>query len=66
MADKLGFMLVPGSCMHYRRKQRFAEDRKVKVGRNVFFMMKDQELTNREKNNLLLFLEDVHGEYLTS
>lgn len=59
MAHKMGFILIPYACMHWQRKKEFAKDRKVKIGRNSFFMMKIKELTDSEKNKFMDYLDEL-------
>ncbi|EEK59083.1 hypothetical protein PDJ82_26845 [Bacillus cereus group sp. TH43LC] len=60
MAHKMGFILVPYECMHWQRKKAFGNDRKVKVGRNSYFMMQQNELTRTEKRKLEEYLEELN------
>jgi len=53
-----GFMLVPSSCMNWYRKQKLADNRKVAIGRNAFFMMRESEMTNTERKKLLEYLQE--------
>ncbi|MFP3599996.1 hypothetical protein SB679_25055, partial [Chryseobacterium sp. SIMBA_029] len=59
MAHKMGFLLIPYECMHWQRKSKFAHDRKVKIGRNSYYMMKHHELTKTEQNKLMNYLEEL-------
>ncbi|WP_017187386.1 hypothetical protein [Alkalibacillus haloalkaliphilus] len=60
VAHKNGYILVPYKCMHWERKKRFV-DRRVKIGRNSFFMMKQLELTKSEKAKLDDYIEELEG-----
>ncbi|MGR5977255.1 hypothetical protein ACT7DE_30615 [Bacillus paranthracis] len=60
MAHKMGFILVPYECMHWQRKKAFGSDRKVKVGRNSYFMMQQNELTRTERRKLEEYLEELN------
>lgn len=59
MAKKLGYILVPFECMHWQRKKAFGNDRKVKVGRNSYFMMKQNELTRSEEKKFEDYLKTL-------
>lgn len=61
IAHKQGYILLPYSCMHWQRKKEYAADRKVKVGRNSYFMMREDELTESEKNKLQDYLTELNG-----
>lgn len=62
LAKRQGYILLPWSCMHWQRAKNFGVDRKVKVGRKSFFMMKPSELTKTEKRKLLEYIEVLHGK----
>src|SRR5690606_5314239 len=62
-ANKMGFVLVPFSCMTWRRKKDYAEDRKVIINGRSFFMMRENELTKFEREKLELYIRtEVLGE----
>ena len=48
LAKRQGFILVPYSCFHWQRAKNYGADRKVKIGRNSYFLMKPNELTKNE------------------
>lgn len=59
MAKKQGFILLPHSCIHWERAKKYGEERKVKIGRKSFFLMKISELTEKEMEKLQAHLEDL-------
>jgi hypothetical protein len=61
LAKKQGFILLPWRCIHWQRAQSFGIDRKVKIGRNSFFLMKPNELTKSETSKLEKYLEELHA-----
>lgn len=61
LANRNGFILLPYSCMHWERAKSFGVDRKIKIGRKSFFMMKPTELTKKEKIKLEDYLVEVVG-----
>ncbi len=61
LANRQGYILLPFNCMHWQRRGQFPE-RKVKIGRNSFFMMKITELTKSEEIKLKDFLYEVHKD----
>jgi hypothetical protein len=61
LAKKQGFILLPWSCIHWQRAQSFGIDRKVKIGRKSFFLMKPNELTKGETMKLEKYLEELHA-----
>lgn len=60
MAKKFGCVLVPLDCMNWKRRQKFGLDKKVKVGRNSYFIMHPNELTRLEKKKLEEYLEELN------
>ncbi|EEK97292.1 hypothetical protein bcere0013_55620 [Bacillus cereus BDRD-ST26] len=46
--------------MHWQRREQFRDHRKVKVGRNSFFMMSPNELTRTETRKLQAYIESLH------
>lgn len=59
LAKRQGFILLPYSCIHWERAKRYGEERRVKIGRKSFFLMKITELTKKEEEKLHAHLEDL-------
>lgn len=57
-AEKMGYILIPRVCMHWKRCRDYAESRKVKVMGKTYFMMKYEELTNGEKEKLKEYINE--------
>lgn len=62
LAARQGFILLPWSCIHWQRAKNYGNDRKIKIGRKSFFLMKPNELTKSEKSKLKAMLEKIHSE----
>jgi hypothetical protein len=60
LAKRQGFIILPWSCIHWQRAQSFGIDRKVKIGRKSYFLMKPHELTKSETMKLEKYLEELH------
>jgi hypothetical protein len=60
LAKRQGFILLPWTCIHWQRAKNFGIDRKVKIGRKSFFLMKPNELTKSEEMKLERYLEELH------
>ena len=60
VAHNLGYILIPWTCIHWRRAAKIAADRKVKIGRKSFYMFKLEEMTKKEKESLLEYLNELH------
>lgn len=53
MAKMMDFILLPAACIHWRRAKTLGEKRRVNVGRNVFYLVKENELTKLEMKKLM-------------
>jgi hypothetical protein len=60
LAKRQGYILLPWSCIHWQRAKSYGVDRKVKIGRKSFFLMKPNELTKSEEIKLEKYLEEMH------
>ncbi|ACJ33179.1 hypothetical protein [Anoxybacillus flavithermus] len=60
IVNRMGYILLPSVCMHWERVKQFAE-RRIKIGRNSFFMMKIEELTEKEKEKLNEYVSELRG-----
>lgn len=58
VANYSGYLLLPSACMHWQRVKNHFE-RRVKVGKNTFYLMRDYELTRSEKNKLMNYIDDL-------
>jgi uncharacterized membrane protein len=58
IVNRMGYILLPSVCMHWERVKQFT-DRRIKIGRNSFFMMKPEELTDTENRKLREYLEEI-------
>ena len=58
LAKRQGFILVPYSCFHWQRAKAYGADRKVKIGRNSYFLMKPNELTKNEIKKLKEIIQE--------
>ena len=60
VAHNLGYILIPWDCIHWGRAQKIATERKVKIGRKSFYMLKVCEMTKREAMKLERYIEELH------
>lgn len=60
LAKRQGFILLPWECINWKRAQMLAGDRKVKIGRKSFYLMRIDELNKNEKLKLKVYLKDIH------
>jgi hypothetical protein len=65
LAYKQGFILLPFDCIHWQRAKNYGYDRKVKIGRKSFFLMKPDELTKGEEIKLKRYLENLREKEYT-
>lgn len=56
LAKRQGYILLPWECIHWQRARNYGADRKIKIGRKSFFLMKPHELTKTEKIKLKTYL----------
>lgn len=59
LAKRQGFILLPWTCIHWQRAKNFGVDRKVKIGRKSFFMMRPDELTKGERRKLEDYIREI-------
>ncbi|WP_228552315.1 hypothetical protein [Gracilibacillus salitolerans] len=59
LAKRQGFILLPFDCIHWNRAKNYGADRKIKIGRRSFFLMKPDELTKGEKRKLETYIDDL-------
>jgi hypothetical protein len=64
VAHSQGLILLPWSCIHWQRAKSYGVDRKVKIGRNSYFLMRITELTKSEKQKLEMYVEENLGREL--
>lgn len=60
LAKRQGFILLPWECIHWQRAKVYGSDRKVKIGRKSFFMMKIDELTKTERKKLETHIQEIN------
>lgn len=48
LAKRQGFILVPWSVLHWQRAKKLGYDRKIKIGRKSFFLLRRDEMTKTE------------------
>lgn len=58
LAKRQGFMLLPWSCIHWQRAKKLGYDRKIKIGRKSFFLLRIDEMTKTEKMKLESLIEE--------
>lgn len=58
VAHLSNYILLPSKCMHWQRVKKNHE-RRLKIGKNTFYLMRLNELTRMEKQKLLYYIEDL-------
>jgi hypothetical protein len=61
IAHSLGFNLVPYSCLHWKVRRNIAAERKVKIGRCSYFMLKPSEMPQRSLEKFQEYLEEINA-----
>lgn len=59
VANTQGFILLPYECIHWERAKKYGLERRVKIGRNSFYLMRLSELTKTEKSKLIDYVSEV-------
>lgn len=60
VAHLSNYILLPSKCMHWQRVKKNNE-RRVKVGKNTFYLMRLNELTKSEHQKLLYYIDDFQS-----
>lgn len=53
------YILLPASIMHWRRCSFFGDEKRIRVGRKSFYLVRENELTKKEKSKLLDHIKEV-------
>lgn len=59
VAHRQGYVLLPAVCMHWGRVKKFGQERRAKVGKHNFYMMRLNELTQVEINKLQNYIREM-------
>lgn len=59
MAHKLGYVLLPSVCIHWQRVQKIGQDRRVKIGKYSYYLMRLNEMTKTEASKLQNYIEEM-------
>lgn len=59
VANFSGYILLPARCMNWKRVKGHFE-RRVKVGKHNFYMMREYELTKFERRKLINYIDEIH------
>lgn len=62
MAKLMDYILLPSTCIHWRRAKALGDKRRVTIGRNIFYLVKYQELNKNEINKLLNYADEIQKE----
>lgn len=60
LAKRQGFILLPWECIHWQRAQSLGAERKIKIGRNSFYLLRISELTKTERVKLENYLVELN------
>lgn len=61
VANNMGYLLIPYVCVHQKRREKLSQDRKVKIGRNSYFMMAKNEMTMKERKKFIEYIQELHS-----
>lgn len=62
LAARQGFILVPASCLSWRKKQEIASERQVSIGKHSYYMMRHDEMTQSAQRKLQAYIEDLQED----
>lgn len=62
MAKLMDYILLPAACIHWRRAKALGDKRRVQVGKNIFYLVKENELNKNELNKLYEYAEQIREE----
>lgn len=62
MARLMDYILLPAACIHWRRARDLGAKRRVQVGRNIFYLVKQSELNKNEINKLIDYADTIRKE----
>lgn len=66
VANRQGYILLPAVCMHWERVKKFGQERRARVGKNNFYLMRLNELTKLEISKLQNYIEEMaENDYRT-
>ena len=61
LSMRQGYVLLPFSCIHWKRAQKMGAERRLKIGRNSYYLMRLQEMTDGELGKLQDHIEEVNN-----
>jgi hypothetical protein len=53
-----GQYLIPSSCIHWKRKEDIDLKKKIKIGKHVYYILRLDEMTDKEKEKFYAYLEE--------
>lgn len=62
IAKQLNYILLPASILHWRRKKTLGAERRVQIGRNIFYLVSRTELTDKEAEELVEYAAEIRKE----
>ena len=61
-AEIFGFVLVPATCLSWRKRNKLGETRRIKIHES-FYAVRVDELTDLERNKFFKYCENLKGVY---
>ncbi len=59
-AEAFGYVLVPATCLSWRKRNRLGETRRVRIHES-FYAVRNDELTDLERNKFVEYCENLKG-----
>lgn len=60
LSMRQGYVLLPSSCIHWERAKKFGQERRIKIGRKSYYLMRLQEMTDLELVKLKNHIEEMN------
>lgn len=62
LASRQGFILVPASCLSWRKKQEIAAERQVSIGKYSYYMLRSDEMSKSAKEKLQAYIDEIRED----
>ena len=62
LAHRQGYILLPFKCIHWQRAQKYGLERRVKIGKYSFYLMRLKEITKSEQSKLDYYIKEINED----
>lgn len=60
LSMRQGYVLLPSSCIHWERVRKYGPERRIKIGRYSYYLMRLKEMTDSELAKLKNYIEEMN------